>query len=193
MTDSLKPQLSRSLSASSQDGGRQWARLSPDDGYKYNDVEISQEGMLTEPMSFPPAGSSPSAGSPLAPPTESLPSPTLAKSVDDQALGFANTVPYKPFIGQRPAGHRWAKAPDVEKGIISEEPSSADGQEKEGPTGSQNPGKQSSGSRPKPQKESDVRYIKLDWTMADDKLLLKVGLSKPEPQEAELPKRVLWR
>ena len=174
MTDSLKPQFSRSRSASSQDGGRQWDRLSPDDGYKYNDVEISQEGMLTDPMSLPP-------------------SPALAKSAEDQALGFADTVPCKPFIGQRPAGNRWAKVPDLEKGIINEEPSSADGQEKECPTGSQSSGKQSSGSRPKPQKESHVRYIKLDWTMADDKLLLKVGPPKPEPQEAELPKRVLWR
>ena len=184
MTDSLKPQLSRSLSASSQDSGRQWDRLSPDDGYKYNDIEISQERMLTEPMDFPPAGSSSSAGSPPAPPTESLPSPTLAKSVEEAS---------KPFIGQRPAGNRWAKVPDLEKGIINEEPSTADGQEKEGPAGSQSSGKQSSGSRPKPQKESHVRYIKLDWTMADDKLLLKIAPPKPEPQEAELPKRVLWR
>lgn len=177
----------------SQDGGSQWTWLSPDDGYKYNDVEISQEGMLTEPLSFPPTGSLPSVSSPPVPATEPRPNPELAKSANDKALGSTETVPYKPYIGQRPAGYRRAKVPDLEKGLISEEPTSVNGHGHQGPNSSQTSGWQPFGNPANQQKKTDLRYVKLNWKMAHDELLLNIGPPKTGPSEAELPKRVLWR
>lgn len=166
-------------------------RLSPTDGYDYNNVELSPEGMKTEQSSRLPApSSSPKSTSP-AKSQEAFPDLTKVRSPknqNDEAISY---------IGYRPAGSRRAKVPDLEKGTNYGAPTDAYGHENQSQPGSRTLNTQSGGNWPEAQADGDTKYIKLGWTMAHSeaktKFLLNVAAPVIGAQDPDLQRRVLWR